>query len=123
MAELRKVGGRIKMDEESYVFPCKIKFIGGHDELKANMSVNVEIVTKRKENALLVPREALVSKNDHFLVYVVNKFNRVKETRVETGIRSFSSVEATSGLDAGETIAVSNLSKLKDKGRIKIDKQ
>jgi len=123
LAELRKVGGRIKMDEESYVFPCKIKFIGGHDELKANMSVNVEIVTKRKENALLVPREALVSKNDHFLVYVVNKFNRVKETRVETGIRSFSSVEATSGLDAGETIAVSNLSKLKDKGRIKIDKQ
>lgn len=122
LAELRKVGGRIKMDEESYVFPCKIKFLGDHDELKANMSVNVEIVTKRKENALLVPREALVSKNDHSLVYVVEKFNRIKETKIETGIRSFSSVEATSGIEAGETIAISNLSKLKDKGRIKIEK-
>ncbi|MFA6549404.1 MAG: efflux RND transporter periplasmic adaptor subunit, partial [Candidatus Margulisiibacteriota bacterium] len=28
LAELRKVGGRIKVDEESYVFPCKIRFLG-----------------------------------------------------------------------------------------------
>jgi len=121
LAELRKVGGRVKIDEESYVFPCKIKFIGGHSELKVNMSVNVDIVTKKKNNALLVPREALVSKDDATTVFLVKK-NRVYQTKIDIGLRSYSSVEALSGLAEGDLVAVANVSKLKDKGRIKIER-
>jgi len=121
LAELRKVGGRVKMDEESYVFPCKIKFLGGHEELKVNMSVNVDVATKRSDNALLVPREAIVSKDDSSYVFKITN-NRVKETKIEIGIRSYSSVEALSGLTEGDLVAVSNSSKLKDKGRIKIER-
>jgi multidrug efflux pump subunit AcrA (membrane-fusion protein) len=122
LAELRKVGGRVKLDEESYVFPCKIKFLGKHDELKVNMSVNVDIATKKNDNAVIVPREALVSKDDSSLVYVIGKANRVKESKITIGLRSFSSVEAVSGVTPGERVAISNLSKLKDKGRVKIEK-
>lgn len=119
LAELRRVGGRVKMDEESYVFPCKIRFLGGHDELKVNMSVNVDISTKQNEKALLVPREALLSRDDTSLVYVINK-NRIQERKITIGIRSYTSIEAASGLTEGELVAISNLSKLKDKGRVKI---
>jgi len=122
LAELRKVGGRVKMDEESYVFPCKIRFLDGSRELKVNMSVNVDIATKKNDRALIVPREALVSKNDSSFVYLVNKFNRVREAKIEIGIRSFSSVEAVSGLSAGDLLAVSNVTKLKDRGRVKIER-
>jgi len=122
LAELRKVGGRIKVDEESYVFPCKIKFLGAHDEMKVNMSVNVDIATKKNDNALIVPREALVSKDDSSVVYVVGKYNRVKESKLVIGIRSFSSVEAVSGVTAGDQVAITNVSKLKDKGRVKIER-
>ena len=122
LAELRKVGGRVKMDEESYVFPCKIRFLDGSRELKVNMSVNVDIATKKNDRALIVPREALVSKNDNSFVYLVNKFNRVREAKIEIGIRSFSSVEAVSGLSAGDLLAVSNVTKLKDRGRVKIER-
>jgi len=120
IAELRRVGGRIKIDEESYVFLCKIKFIGRHDELKVNMSVNVDIVTQKKEQALLVPREALVSKDDSLTVFVVKK-NRVYQTKIQTGLRSYASVEATAGVVEGEKVAISNLPKLKDKGRVKVE--
>jgi multidrug efflux pump subunit AcrA (membrane-fusion protein) len=122
LAELRKVGGRVKMDEESYVFPCKIRFLGTHDELKMNMSVNVDIATKKNDHAVIVPREALVSKDDSSVVYVVGRFNRVKESKITIGIRSFSSVEATSGVAAGDRVAITNVAKLKDKGRVKIEK-
>jgi len=122
LAELRKVGGRIKMDEESYVFPCKIRFLGAHDELKVNMSVNVDISTKRKDDALVVPREALFSKDDSTYVFVINKFNRTKESKIEIGIRSYSSIEATSGVSEGDRVAISNINKLKDKGRVKIER-
>lgn len=121
LAELRKVGGRVKIDEESYVFPCKIKFLGDHSELKVNMSVNADIITKQKEGALLVPREAISSKDDSSVVYRI-KGNRAYETKFEIGIRSFSSVEALSGLSNGDTLAISNLSKLKDKARVKIER-
>ncbi|MFA4966665.1 MAG: efflux RND transporter periplasmic adaptor subunit [Candidatus Margulisiibacteriota bacterium] len=122
LAELRKVGGRVKMDEESYVFPCKIRFLGSHDELKVNMSVNVDIATKKNSNALIVPREALISKDDSSYIFTVGKSNRVKETKIEIGIRSFSSIEAVSGVTAGDRVVVTNVSKLKDKGRVKIEK-
>jgi len=121
LAELRKVGGRVKMDEESYVFPAKIRFINGHEELKVNMSVNVDIVTKKHDNALLIPREALASMNDHSVVFAVRK-NRVYEQTVMTGIKSFTSVEAIAGVSEGDLIAVSNLSKLNNKARVKIER-
>jgi RND family efflux transporter MFP subunit len=121
LAELRKVGGRVKMDEESYVFPCKIRFLGAHDELKVNMSVNVEIGTQKNDNALVVPREALFSKDDTSYVYLVQK-NKVYQTPIKIGIRSFTSVEATSGVLEGVEVAVSNLNNLKDKGRVKIER-
>ncbi|MFH1386368.1 MAG: efflux RND transporter periplasmic adaptor subunit [bacterium] len=121
LAELRKVGGRVKMDEESYVFPCKIRFVGGHEGLKVNMSVNVDILTKVNDQALILPREAVIAKDDSSYVYKVNR-GRVAETKVEVGIRSYSSLEAVSGVKVGDIVAVSNVAKLKNKGRIKIER-
>jgi multidrug efflux pump subunit AcrA (membrane-fusion protein) len=121
LAELRKVGGRIKLDEESYVFPCKIKFLGKHDELKVNMSVNVDITTKRKFGALIIPREALFSRDDSSYVYTISR-NRNFEKKIEIGIRSFSSVEASAGLSEGELVAISNISKLKNRGRVNLER-
>lgn len=120
LAELRKVGGRVKIDEESYVFPCKIKFLSDHSLLKVNMTVNVEVVTIKKENTLILPREALISKNDSAHVFCI-KNNRSLLTSFEAGIRSYTSVEALSGLLAGDELAISNLAKLKNKGRVKIE--
>jgi len=121
LAELRKVGGRVKMDEESYVFPCKIRFLGNHQKLMANMSVNVEIVTKKTEVGIIVPREALISRNDETYVFVINKRNRVRETKLALGIRSYTSVEAVSGVAAGENVAISNVAKLKNFSKVKIE--
>ncbi len=120
LAELRQVGGRVKVDEESYVFPIKIKFDGDHKELKTNMSVNVEIVTSSDANALIVPREALFTKNDKQVVYVI-KNGRSVEQPIEIGLRSYVSVEASSGLSEKAFVAISNLDKLKNKGRVKIE--
>lgn len=121
LAELRKVGGRIKMDEESYVFPCKIKFTAKHDEMKVNMSVNVDIEGNKSVDALIIPREALISRDDTPYVYAIKK-SRAHETKITTGIRSYSSIEVTAGLSEGDIVAVSSLAKLKNKGRVKIER-
>lgn len=119
LAELRRVGERVKMDEESYVFPCKVRFLGSHDELKAKMTVNVDISTRRNESALIVPREALFSGDDSTYVYAI-KNRRAQKVKITTGLRSFASVEALSGLAEGDVLAITNVAKLKDKGRVKL---
>lgn len=121
LAELRKVGGRVKMDEESYVFPCKIRFTGPHEDLKVNMSVNVDIITKVNNQALIIPREAVAAKDDSSFVYKIDR-RRVRESKVEIGIRSYTSLEVVAGVKTGEVVAISNVAKLKDKGRVKIEK-
>ena len=121
LAELRQVGGRVKIDEESYVFFCKIRFLGSHQELLVNMSVNADVVADHKDNVLLVPREALVSLDDHQSVFKI-KNNRAAQSKITIGIRSTASVEATDGVADGDIIAVSNIAKLKDKGRVKIER-
>ncbi len=121
VAELRKVGGRVKMDEESYVFPLKAKFLGAHEEMKVNMSVNLDIVARSKSDTVIIPREALYSKDDTTYVYAIRK-NHSYQVKITTGIRSFTSVEVSSGVVNGDVIAVSNVSKLNDKGRIKVER-
>jgi membrane fusion protein (multidrug efflux system) len=121
LAELRKVGGRVKVDEESYVFPCKIRFLGGHKDLMVNMSINADIVSQRKDNVLLIPREALVSQSDYQTVFKI-KNNRSLQSKVAIGIRSSASVEALAGVAEGDVLAISNVAKLKDKGRVKIER-
>jgi multidrug efflux pump subunit AcrA (membrane-fusion protein) len=121
LAELRKVGGRVKLDEESYVFPCKIRFEGKHNELKINMQVNIDITARRKADALLLPREAVASKDDTSIVFLVRR-KRVCQTKIDIGIRSFASLEATAGVSQGDLVAISNVSKLKDRGRVKIER-
>jgi multidrug efflux pump subunit AcrA (membrane-fusion protein) len=85
------------------------------------MSVNADVVADHKDNVLLVPREALVSQDDHQAVFKI-KNNRAMQSKVTIGIRSAASVEATEGVAEGDVIALSNLAKLKDKGRVKIER-
>lgn len=120
LAELRKVGERVKMDEESYIFMAKLKFIGPHQELKTNMSVNVDILTSSKAKALIVPREAIFSDDDTNYVYKI-KSGRAYKNKIVGGIRSYTSVEALSGVDATDLVAISKLKEIKDKGRVKIE--
>jgi RND family efflux transporter MFP subunit len=121
LAELRQVGGRIKMDEESFVFPIKLKLTSAHQELKANMSVNADIVVERRDNTITIPREALVNKNEKNYVFLI-KDDRSYEIPIETGIRSYSDIEVLSGLNSGDTVAVTNTKELKDKSRVTIEK-
>ena len=109
------------MDEESYVFPCKIRFLGAHRELMVNMSVNADIVAQRKDNVLLVPREALVSQGDYQTVFKI-KNSRAWQSKLTIGIRSSASVEALIGVAAGDLLAISNVAKLKDKGRVQVER-
>ncbi len=120
-AELRKVGGRIKMDEEDRVFRGRVILAEGKDKLKVGMSVNADIITQVKVNALVIPREAVFSRDGRSYVYAV-RGGRAKETEVVLGLKDTDNVEIISGIQERDKVIVSIPENFKNNSKVKAEK-
>ena len=81
--------------------------------LHIGMSVEANVVTREKTNALLVPADAVQGSR----VFVLDD-NRVRARQVEVGIRGSRNVEIVSGLSEGERVAAPALEGLRDGRRV-----
>lgn len=86
-------------------FEVKIE-VQGRDRLllKPEMTANVEIIVAEKEEALLVPSEAVLGKEQEHFVRVKKDDGSVEERPVQTGISDGVVTEITSGLNQGDTV-------------------
>jgi RND family efflux transporter MFP subunit len=73
--------------------------------LRGGGTVNAEVVTGRKPDAIVVPEHAVVLRPAGKVVYLVEDGKAVQRV-VQTGVKQAGVVEITAGLAAGETIAV-----------------
>lgn len=87
-------------------YPVIIQLDTDATELLPNMSVQANIITMTKDNALLVPTSAVTTKNGQATVRVIQNGKPVA-VNVTTGLTSDTETEITSGLSDGETIVTS----------------
>jgi RND family efflux transporter MFP subunit len=83
--------------------------------LKPGMSVEANVITREKPNALLVPSDALQGE----AVFVV-KDGRARKRKVAIGIRGARQVEVLSGLAEGERVALPAPTGLADGARVRV---
>ncbi len=83
--------------------------------LKIGMSVEANIVTREKENALLLPAEAIVG--DKIFVVVAGKLKLVP---VKTGIRGTRAVEILEGVGEGDLVASPAQNTFRDGLRVRV---
>jgi RND family efflux transporter MFP subunit len=83
--------------------------------LRVGMSVEANIVTREKENALLIPADAVQGG----YVFVIDG-NHVRRREVEIGIRGARAVEVVSGLADGERVASPAPATISDGHRIRL---
>ncbi|MDP2410732.1 MAG: efflux RND transporter periplasmic adaptor subunit [Pseudolabrys sp.] len=83
--------------------------------LKPGMSVEANIVTRERPNALLVPADAVQGA----AVFVLDG-NRVRRRAVTVGIRGTRAVEILNGLADGEQVASPAATDLKDGARVRL---
>ena len=83
--------------------------------LKPGMSVEANIVTREKPNALLIPADALQGA----AVFVLDG-SRVRKREVKVGIRGTRSVEVLSGLADDERVASPAATELTDGARVRV---
>src|SRR5512133_251711 len=105
-------------DPKSRTFQVKVRPVTSDGRLRSGMFAQVRIVTAEKGSALVVPREALVTRGGTSSVFVL-KGDSVEARAVRTGMVSGGSVEITSGLTAGEEVVTSGQSDLRDGDKVK----
>ncbi|UCC40956.1 MAG: efflux RND transporter periplasmic adaptor subunit [Candidatus Aminicenantes bacterium] len=87
--------------------------------LKPGMFVEVRIAIGQKENVLVIPRKAILYKQNKTFVFVLNR-NQVSQREVLLGLLEEDYVEVTSGLEEGDVIVSVGVEGLKDGQRVDV---
>jgi RND family efflux transporter MFP subunit len=73
--------------------------------LKSGGSVDASVITGQKEQAVLVPEQAVVLRPAGKVVYLIND-GKAKQQIVEVGSKQNGMIEIIKGLNGGETLAL-----------------
>ena len=90
--------------------------------LRAGMSCDVDIITGKAKNALIVPLAAVVDDGAKHYAYVI-KSGKASKVEVHKGLASDTDVVITSGLHSGDVVAATNVKQLKDGAKVKASPQ
>ena len=100
-------------------YPVKVEISNTDRKLKPGMFAEIHLVTKNKDDVIVVPKEALVTRGSDKILYVV-KNNVVEERTVQTGIESDDRIEIVKGLAAGDKFVIEGQQALFDKAKVTI---
>ncbi len=95
--------------------------VDSNRDLKPGMFTRVQLVYDRKDQAMLVPRNAVVTEDREKYVYVVEGANAIRRN-ILTGYVNDSQVEVVEGLNEGMIIVTLGQNGLKDSAKVHVIK-
>ncbi len=108
------------LDEHTHTIQVEIRLKNDELLLKPGMFARVTLITKRKENVVVVARDVILGgKIDKHYVYVVQDGIAHKRF-VEVGIAEAARYEITDGLEAGQTLVVNGMNYLEDGAKVEV---
>jgi len=93
--------------------------IDSHRELKPGMFTRVQLVYDRKDQAMLIPRNAVVTEDRDKYVYVVEDAKAIRRS-ILTGYVNETQIEVVEGLIEGMTIVTLGQNGLKDSAKVHV---
>lgn len=100
-------------------YPVKVEVLNADRTLKPGMFAEIQLVTKNKDNALVVPKDSLITRGTDKILYVVEG-ETVEERSVQTGIESEDKIEIVKGVAIGEKFVTEGQQSLFDKAKVTI---
>jgi RND family efflux transporter MFP subunit len=108
-----------RIDVETGTVKVTVEVVDNSLRLQPGMFVEVRIAIGEKENVLIIPRKAILYKQNKSYVFVMNR-GQVSQREVLLGLLEEDLVEVTQGLDEGEVIIVVGVEGLKDGQRVDV---
>ena len=113
------------LDTSTRTMQVKLKFNQKDSRIRVGMYARVKLVTDSVKNAIVVPNNAIVTRDGRNYIFLVNgngskKGASVRLESVTCGISVDNKTEITKGLEAGDEIVVKGMSLLNDGSKINI---
>lgn len=109
-------------DPRSQAYGVRVKIDNSSGKLRPGMFARAVLVLDKKENAVVVPKRAIVRQGDKAYVFVV-KGGSVERREVQLGMDGGERIEVISGLKSGEQVVVKGQAYLKEGQEINVVKQ
>ena len=110
------------LDPGSTTIEVWVKVPNKDESLKAGTPVRVSIKSKTVKDALVVPKEAVLTEPDgKHTIMVVDSNDVAHQREVKTGISDDGKVQIVSGLKAGETVVTNGAYAMADGTKVKIE--
>lgn len=94
------------MIEGVATYKTALQFIKEDQRVKSGMTANVDILTDRRDNIIILPQRAVVSRNGDKIVQVLNGKD-IKEIKIKTGLRgSDGNIEILEGVAEGDKVVL-----------------
>jgi RND family efflux transporter MFP subunit len=106
-------------DERTFTYPVKIEISNKEGLLKPGMFAEVEFAADTVKDAVIVPREAVLTEGDMHYVYIVEG-ERAKKLEVKLGLDNGKEAEILEGLKEGAQLVVKGQNYLEDGGKVQI---
>lgn len=110
VGEVRYVAPRI--DAATRTFEVRAHVANADRRLRPGLSAEVELVTASRQDAVMVPTQAVLATDRGTTVFVVDPEGKAQARPVKTGTRTDERVEVVEGLAAGDRVVVEGLVRL-----------
>ncbi len=105
------------VDPQSGTFKVTVGVNNKQNKLRPGMFVSVHIVTATHDDAILIPKTAIVYENEAMNVFVVRD-SVAHKVLLNVGFQDYEKVESLDGIEPGEKVIVVGQAGLKDKTRV-----
>ena len=108
------------VDPNSTTLQVWVQAHNPHDELKPGSTVTVTVTARKIPDALVIPREALLTDPDlGAYVMAIDSANVARQTQVKTGIKQGDKIQITQGLKEGQLVVAQGAYGLPDGTKVK----
>lgn len=107
------------VDPETGTFKVTIAIKDESQKLKPGMFGRVRIVYDTRDNALMIPKEAVMNEDGASSVYVLND-KLVFRRNIETGYVNGNNIEVVNGLQDGDSVVTIGQSSLQDSALVQV---
>ncbi|TKG95780.1 efflux RND transporter periplasmic adaptor subunit [Puteibacter caeruleilacunae] len=90
-----------------------------HKDLRPNLNMELQVITKEKQNTLRLPDGPFYDGSKQLEVFKVDQ-DIAQQTSIKVGISNFEYVEVLSGLEEGDEVIISDISKVSHIQQVKI---
>ncbi len=105
---------------ETRTFSGKIEISNPELKLRPGMFVKSDIITDRKENAVVIPKDIIMSGGRGKYVFVVGRNLSANSRWITTGIENLNMVEVVEGLTLNDQLIIKGYETLRDNSKVKI---